>query len=82
MHSGSLLTYSAYQAVLLDSGYGVALLLNSGSALMLDQAAIFSGLLEIIEGAAITPGGPRFYTSTVDVLLGCLTPPVPRSRGG
>jgi hypothetical protein len=28
VHSGSLLTYSAYQAVLPNSGYGVALLFN------------------------------------------------------
>jgi CubicO group peptidase (beta-lactamase class C family) len=73
VHSGSLLTYSAYQAVLPKSGYGVALLFNSGSALMLEQTAIFYGLLHIVEGTDSTPSGPRFHTSTLDVLLGCLT---------
>jgi hypothetical protein len=73
VHSGNLLTYSAYQAVLSDSGYGVALLFNSGSALMLEQTAIFYGLLDIVEGTDSSPCGPPFYTSTLDVLLGCLT---------
>ena len=58
VHSGNLLTFSAYQAVLPDSGYGVALLLNSGSALMLEQTGIFSGLLKIIEGTDSTPAAP------------------------
>jgi CubicO group peptidase (beta-lactamase class C family) len=73
VHSGNLLTYSAYQAVLPNSSYGLALLFNSGSALLLEQTAIFHGLLNIVEGTDSTPGGPRFYISTFDVLLGCLT---------
>ncbi len=73
VHSGNLLTYSAYQAVLPSSGYGVALLFNSGSALMLEQTAIFYGLLHLVEGTDSTPDGPRFHTSTLDVSLGCLT---------
>jgi hypothetical protein len=73
VHSGNLLTYSAYQAVLPSSGLGVALLFNSGSALLLEQTAIFYGLLSIVEGIDSTPGGPRFYVSTLDVVLGCLT---------
>ena len=40
-HTGNLLTFSAYQAVLPASGYGVVVLLNTGSALMRDQNAIF-----------------------------------------
>ena len=73
MHSGNLLTFSAFQAVLPDPGYGVALLLNSGSSVLGEQRAIFSGLLKIIEGTDSTPAGPRLHTSTIDVLLGCLT---------
>ena len=41
-HSGNLLTFSAYQAVLPQSGYGIALLFNSGSPFLRDQTAIFS----------------------------------------
>jgi hypothetical protein len=59
--------------VLPSSSYGVALLFNSGSALLLDQTAIFYGLLNIVEGTDSTPSGPRFYISTLDVVLGCLT---------
>jgi CubicO group peptidase (beta-lactamase class C family) len=73
VHSGNLLTFSAYQAVLPDAGYGVALLFNSGSALMLEQTGIFYGLLEIVEGKNSTPSGTRFNTSTLDLLLACLT---------
>ena len=40
-HSGNLLTFSAYQAVLPQSGYGIALLFNSGSPFLRDQTAIF-----------------------------------------
>jgi CubicO group peptidase (beta-lactamase class C family) len=73
VHSGNLLTFSAYQAVLPDARYGVALLFNSGSALMLEQTGIFYGLLDIVEGKNSTPSGPRFNTSTLDLLLACLT---------
>ena len=58
-HSGNLLTFSAYQAVLPESGYGVALLFNSGSALMREQTAIFYGVLDIVEGTDTTPSGPQ-----------------------
>ena len=39
-HSGNLLTYSAYMEVLPESGYGVVVLLNAGSGLLLDQIGI------------------------------------------
>ena len=70
VHSGNLLTFSAFQAVLPDSGYGVALLFNSGSAFLGEQRAIFSGLLKIIEGTDSTPGRLRSHTATLDALLG------------
>ena len=44
-HSGNLLTFSAYQAVLPQSGYGIAVLFNSGSPFLRDQTAIFHGVL-------------------------------------
>ena len=40
---------------------------------MLEQTGIFYGLLEIVEGKNSTPSGPRFNTSTLDLLLACLT---------
>ena len=73
VHSGSLLTFSAYQAVLPDSGYGVALLFNSGSALMLEQTAIFNGLLDIIEGTDSTPAAPGPTPGPSMSSSGCLT---------
>lgn len=72
-HSGNLLTFSSYQAVLPASGYGVVVLLNSGSGLMLDQTALFAGVLDIIEGADATPPGPRFSSTTLDTVLALLT---------
>jgi CubicO group peptidase (beta-lactamase class C family) len=49
-HSGSLRTFSAYQAVLPQSGYGIALVFNSGSAFLRDQTAIYRGVLDILQG--------------------------------
>ncbi|GEM_PF-914135 len=72
-HSGNLLTYSAFQAVLPDSGYGVALLFNSGSAFLLEQSAIFEGVLDVVEGADVTTRGPRFPTTTRDAALASST---------
>jgi CubicO group peptidase (beta-lactamase class C family) len=73
VHSGNHLTFSAYQAIIPDTGYGVALLFNSGSALLPDQTSIFYGVLDIVEGNHSTAGGPQPPTATLDALLGCLT---------
>jgi hypothetical protein len=72
-HSGNLLTFSAYQAVLLAPGYGVVVLLNTGSALLRDQYAIFRGVLEIVEGTDTTPAGPPYSQATLDAVLAFLT---------
>lgn len=72
-HSGNLLTYSAFQAVLPDSGYGVALLFNSGSAFLLEQSATFEGVLDVVEGADVITRGPRFSTTTQDAALASST---------
>lgn len=72
-HSGNLLTFSAFQALLPDSGYGVALLFNSGSALTSDQAAIYDGVLDIVTGADLTPDGPHRSAASLDAGLGALT---------
>lgn len=72
-HSGNLLTFSAYQAVLPASGYGVVVLLNTGSALLRDQYAIFEGVVDIVEGTDTTPSGPRYSSATLDTVLAFLT---------
>jgi hypothetical protein len=72
-HSGNLLTFSAYQAVLPASGYGVVVLLNTGSALLRDQYAIFEGVVDIVEGTDISPSGPGYSTATLDSVLAFLT---------
>jgi hypothetical protein len=58
------------------SGYGVVVLLNSGSGLMLDQTRIFYGVRDIVEGTNLTPPGPagaKFNATTLDRVLGLLT---------
>lgn len=72
-HSGNLFTFSAYEAVLLDSGYGVALLFNSSSPLLNDQTAIFDGVMKIVEGSDTSPTGSSVATKTLDFILAILT---------
>jgi len=72
-HSGNVLTFSAYQAVLPQSGYGIALLFNSGSPFLRDQTAIFYGVLHLVEGTDPTPGRVRASAAALDAVLGCLT---------
>jgi CubicO group peptidase (beta-lactamase class C family) len=75
-HTGSLLTYNSYMEIVPDSGYGVVVLLNAGSGLMLDQTGIFYGVRDIVEGTNLTPPGPagtRYNTTTLDRILGLLT---------
>ena len=75
-HTGNLLTYSAYMEVLPESGYGVVVLLNAGSGLMLDQIGIFYGVRSIVEGTDLSPPGPAgatFNVTTIDRILGLLT---------
>ena len=56
-HTGNLLTFSSFQTILPDTGYGVVLLFNSGSARTIDQAAIFEGVLDMVSGTSSQPGG-------------------------
>ena len=75
-HTGNLLTYSAYMEVLPESEYGVVVLLNAGSGLMLDQIGIFYGVRSIVEGTDLSPPGPAgatFNVTTLDRILGLLT---------
>lgn len=63
-------------ATLPKSGYGVVVLLNASSGLMLDQTGIFYGVRSIVEGTDSTPTGPAaatFNVRTLDTILGLLT---------
>ena len=71
-HSGSLLTYTAEEAVWPSSGYGVVLLFNAGSPMMLDQTALVHGVFDIIEGTAPPSSGPR-HAATLDTVLAAVT---------
>jgi hypothetical protein len=62
--------------VLPESGYGVVVLLNAGSGLLLDQIGIFYGVRSIVEGTDLTPQGPAsatFNIRTLDTILGLFT---------
>src|SRR6476469_6534934 len=72
-HSGNLLTYSAYQAVLPQSGFVVALLFNVGSPFLRDHPAIYREVLHLVDGTGPAAVRPRVSTATLDALLGCLT---------
>jgi CubicO group peptidase (beta-lactamase class C family) len=71
-HSGSVLTFTAEEALWPASGYGVVLLFNAGSPMMLDQNAIVHGVFDIIEGTAPPSSGPHL-AATLDTVLAVLT---------
>ena len=71
-HSGSLLNFTSEEALWPASGYGVVLLFNAGSPMMLDQNAIVHGVFHIIEGNALPSRGPGL-AATLDTVLAVLT---------
>jgi CubicO group peptidase (beta-lactamase class C family) len=71
-HSGSLFTFTSEEALWPASGYGVVLLFNTGSPMMLDQIAIVHGVFDIIEGHAPPFSGPHLATR-LDTVLAALT---------
>jgi CubicO group peptidase (beta-lactamase class C family) len=71
-HSGSLFTFTSEEALWPHSGYGVVLLFNAGSPMMLDQTAIVHGVFDIIEGHAPPSSGPHLATR-LDTVLAALT---------
>jgi hypothetical protein len=71
-HSGSVLTYSAEHSLWPKSGYGVVLLFNSGSAMLLDQLPILHGVFDIVEGRQ-PPSAGRPLALTLDAVLALLT---------
>lgn len=72
-HTGNLLTFSSFQTIIPDSGYGVVLLFNSGSARTIDQAAIAEGVLGMVTGTSRPGRGWQLSATTVDLLLAGLT---------
>jgi len=71
-HSGTLFTYTAEEAIWPESGYGVVLLFNAGSPMMLDQTAVVHGVFDIIEGTTPPASGPHL-ASALDTILAALT---------
>jgi CubicO group peptidase (beta-lactamase class C family) len=71
-HSGNLFTFTAEEALWPVSGYGVVLLFNSGSPMMLDQTAIVHGVFDIIEGTTPPASGPHLATR-LDTVLAVLS---------
>ncbi len=72
-HTGNLLTFSSFQTILPDTGYGVVVLFNSGSAHTIDQAAIFEGVLGLVAGSSVRRSGVQMSATALDLMLGCLT---------
>ncbi len=71
-HSGSLFTFTSEEALWPATGYGVVLLFNAGSPMMLDQIAIVHGVFDIIEGTTPPASGPHLALR-LDTILALLT---------
>ena len=71
-HGGTEYTFSAHEALLPNSEYGIALLFNHTSALGLEQTAVIAGVTDIIQGHEPKPG-PTVSSRTIDWVLAALT---------
>jgi len=71
-HSGTLHTFSAEEALWPGSGYGVVLLFNAGSPMLMDQNAIVHGVFDIVEGTTQPAEGPGL-AERLDTTLALLT---------
>jgi CubicO group peptidase (beta-lactamase class C family) len=71
-HGGTEYTFSAHEALLPNSGYGIALLFNHTSALGLEQTAVIEGVTDIVQGGKPMTG-PTISSETVDWILAALT---------
>lgn len=70
-HGGIQFTYTAHQALLPESGYGIAVLANTGLG-SADASALLHGLVSLAEGdQPAAPAGPLLLA--LDVLLVTLT---------
>lgn len=72
-HSGTVLTFSAQQALLPRSGYGVAVVFNSSSPMLGVETSILNGVIDILEGRTDSPPGRSYSQSTVDDVLAALS---------
>ncbi|MGH7718309.1 MAG: serine hydrolase domain-containing protein, partial [Gemmatimonadaceae bacterium] len=70
-HGGTQFTFSAHQALLPASGFGVAVLFNSATTLWAEQVAIIDGVIALVEGRAPEPGAPVSFIA--DLVLAILT---------
>lgn len=70
-HSGWLLTHNAMQTLIPATGYGIAVVANTGMSLEDDSALIAEGLVELSEGRTPAPSAP--FTMTADPVLAVLT---------
>jgi CubicO group peptidase (beta-lactamase class C family) len=70
-HDGTMLTFTAYQAVLPASGYGVAVMVNARTGYA-DADALGAGLVDLIEGRRV--GRPDTSAAWIDVVLLGLIP--------
>jgi CubicO group peptidase (beta-lactamase class C family) len=71
-HSGSLFTFTSEEALWPATKYGVVLLFNAGSPMMLEQIAIAHGVFDIVEGTTPPASGPQ-QAVRLDTLLALLT---------
>jgi CubicO group peptidase (beta-lactamase class C family) len=71
-HNGNGFTFSAYEAVLPESEYGVALLFISSSALMREQSAMFYGVMGVVDGSDASPDGLAVSGRSLDLFLALL----------
>ncbi|MEU4831839.1 serine hydrolase domain-containing protein [Streptosporangium sp. NPDC023615] len=68
-HDGDMMTFTAYQAVMPGSGYGVAVMANTG-ALHRDAQAIGARLVDLIEGRAPSrPATPLVWIDLATLVL-------------
>ncbi|WP_327088396.1 beta-lactamase family protein [Nonomuraea sp. NBC_01738] len=69
-HTGWLLTHNAAQTVIPSTGYGLAVVTNTGMVSGDDAAVITSGLVDLLEGREDTAAEP--FTMTADPVLALL----------
>ncbi|WP_203989990.1 serine hydrolase domain-containing protein [Sphaerisporangium rufum] len=68
-HDGDMMTFTAYQALLPGTGYGVAVMANTGT-LHRDAQTIGAGLIDLIEGRTpARPGTPLVWMDLTTLAL-------------
>lgn len=70
-HNGILWTYYADQVLLPESGYGIAVLFNSGLNALTDYSVFTRGLTDILNGKE--PEGSFLSKKAMEIMIGLLT---------